>query len=293
MNNNITALTSKISLPVIITVLGLALVIIGKASDQNNMFLISTGLLTIAGLVMLFFSVGSNIGKIAVLLGGVLGIAGFVTFFYIGNDIISIDNARKYDERMDELVKQNLNDIKTSQIAYKELNGTYAKDWSTLREFIVNGKIKIAVKNGGVPNRRLTAEERAIIYGAADKRALDYNMTEAEAIILAKSANPPADLKGFVRDTMLTSFYETSFGASSYVSRRTKMGFPEFNVDSIFYIPNTGKQFFLTVTDSVEFQGTKVQALLVSGERVLKSTGKTMFYSFGSTSSPALSTNWD
>jgi hypothetical protein len=293
MNNNFSALTSKVSLPAIITVLGLALVIIGKSSGQNNMFMISTGFLTLAGLVMLFFSIGSNIGKAAIIIGGALGIAGFYTFFYIGNDIISIDNARKFDERMDELVKQNLTDIKTSQIAFREVNGSYARDWASLKDFIVNGKIKIAVKNGGVPNRRLTPEERAIIYGAADKRALDYNMTEAEAIILAKLPTPPADLVGFVRDTMLTSFFDSSFGASAYLSRRNKMGFPEFNVDSIFYVPNTGIQFMITVTDSVEFQGTKVQALLVSGERKLKSTGKTRVYSFGSTSSPALSSNWD
>jgi hypothetical protein len=293
MNNNLSALFSKISLPVIITVLGLALLIVGKSTEQNNMFMIATGLLAIAGLIMLFFSIGSNIGKIAIVLGGILGIAGFYTFFYIGSDIISIDNARKYDERMDELVKQNLMDIKTSQIAFKEVNGSYAKDWASLREFIVNGKIKIAVKNGGVPNRRLTPEERAMIYGAGDKRALDYNMTEAEAIFLAKSSNPPADLVGFVRDTMLTSFYESAFASSGYLSRRTKMGFPEFNADSIFYVPNTGVQFKLVVTDSVEFQGTKVQALEVSGERMMKSTGKTVVYLFGSTSSPALSSNWD
>ncbi len=293
MNNNLSAIFSKISLPVIITALGLALIIIGQSAGQNDMFMISTGLLTLAGLVMLFFSVGSNIGKIAIVLGGILGIAGFFTFFYIGSDIVSIDNARKYDERMDELVKQNLTDIKSSQIAFKEVNGSYAKDWTSLKDFIVNGKIKIAVKNGGVPNRRLTPEERAIIYGAGDKRALDYNMTEAEAMVLAKSSNPPADLAGFVRDTILTSYYETTFGAASYISRRTKMGFPEFNVDSIFYVPNSGTQFTLTVTDSVEFQGVKVQALYVWGERIMKSTGKSVLYSIGSTSSPALSSNWD
>jgi hypothetical protein len=293
MNNSFSASSKKTSLPIIITLLGIALVIVGLTSKQNNMYLIATGLLALSGLVMLYYSIGSNIGKISVVLGGVLGVVGLATFIFIGNDIISIDNARKYDERMDVLVKQNLADIKTSQIAFKELNGTYAKDWDSLKDFIVNGKIKLAVKNGGVPNRRLTPEERAIVYGAGDKRALDYNMTEAEAIRLAKSSNPPADLAGFVRDTMLTSFYESSFGAESYVSRRLKMGFPEFNVDSIFYVPNTGKQFTLVVTDSVEYQGVKIQTLQVSGERTMRSTKKTVVYTIGSTSSPALSSSWD
>lgn len=293
MNNSFSAFSSKISLPLIMSLLGLALVIFGMLNGQNNMYLTATTLFTVAGLIMLFFSIGSNIGKLSILIGGVLGILGLVTFMYIGNDIWSIDSARKYDERMDELVKQNLTDIKTSQIAFKEANGTYAKDWDKLKDFIQNGQIKIAVKNGGVPNRRLTPEERAIIYGAADKRALDYNITEEEAIILAKSANPPADLKEFVRDTILSSFYESSFGSESYLKRRTKMGFPDFNVDSIFYIPNTGVQFSLTVTDSIDYQGIKVQGLYVQGERELKATKKLMLYSFGSTSSPALSSNWD
>ncbi len=293
MNNSFSAFSSKISLPLIMSILGLALVIVGMLNNQNNMYLIATSLFTVAGLIMLFFSIGSNIGKLSILIGGVLGILGLATFIYIGSDILSIDSARKYDERMDELVKQNLTDIKTSQITFKEANGTYAKDWNKLKDFIQNGKIKIAVKNGGVPNRRLTPEERAIIYGAADKRALDYNMTEAEAIILASSANPPADLREFVRDTILTSFFESSFGSKPYLDRREKMGFPDFNVDSIFYVPNTGVQFSLKVTDSIDYQGIKVQGLYVEGERQLKSTKKTVMYSFGSTSSPALSSNWD
>jgi hypothetical protein len=139
----------------------------------------------------------------------------------------------------------------------------------------------------------LTPEERAIIYGANDQRALDYNMTEQEALYLAKSANPPADLKGFVRDTILSSFYESAFGADSYQQRRLKMGFPDFNVDSIFYIPTTGSKFSMVITDSIEFQGIKVQGLMVEGKRKMKSKNEEVSYSFGSTSSPALSSNWD
>jgi hypothetical protein len=293
MNNSFSTFTSKISLPLIITVLGLALVIIGTSTNQNNMYLIATGLLTVAGLVMLFFSIGSNVGRFSVIIGGLLGIAGLVTFIYVGNDIVSIDNARKFDESMDELTKQNLTDIKTCQLAYKEVNGSYAKDWDTLKDFILNGNVKIPVKNGGVPNRRLTPEERAIIYGAGDKRPLDYNMTEEEAIVLSRSSRKPADLKKFVRDTILTPFFETSFGKPEYISRRSKMGFPEFNVDSLFYIPRTGVKFNLVVTDSVEYQGVKIQALMVEGERTKKSDKTVVVYSFGSTSSPALSFSWD
>lgn len=293
MNNNLSALLKKYSLPLIVVVLGMALLIIGQSTGQQSTFMMASFFLVISGLVMLYFSSGSNIAKIASILGIILGIGGAIIYGNLSNDIITIDNARKFDKELDELIKQNLNDIKTSQIAYKEIHGSYAKDFDILKDFIVNGKIKIAIKNGGVPNRKLTAEERAIIYGPKDQRALDYNMTEQEAIVLARSSNPPADLKGFVRDTIMSSFFESSFGSKPYIQRRAKMGFPDFVVDSIFYIPTTGIKFTMTVTDSIDYQGIKVQGLYVEGTRKMRSKNEDVTYSFGSTSSPALSTNWD
>jgi hypothetical protein len=293
MNNNLSTTFKKFSLPVIIIALGLVMLIIGNSLNQPPKFMMASLFLSIAGLVMLFFSAGSNIAKIASILGIVLGAAGLFIYYDLSNDIITIDNARKFDKETDELVKQNLTDIKTSQIAYKEEYGTYAKSLEDLKKFITDGKIKVAIKNGGVPNRRLTPEERAIVYGEKDQRALDYNMTEMEAIALSKSSTPPADLEGFVRDTMLTSFYESSFGAEAYVQRRAKMGFPDFHVDSIFYVPSTGNKFKMVVTDSIEYQGVKVQGLMVEGKRQMKSKKEEVIYSFGSTSSPALSSNWD
>jgi hypothetical protein len=293
MNNNLSATLKKLSLPILITLFGVTLIIFAQTSDQPPKFGISAILITVSGLVMLYFSLGSNIAKIATALAVVLGIAGSYVYYTVTSDVINIDLARQLDKEMDELIKQNLTDIKTAQVSYKEIHGSYAKDFDVLKNFISEGKIKIAVKNGGVPNRRLTPEERSIIYGAGDQRALDYNMTEDEAIILSKSSNPPAELKGFVRDTILSSFFESSFGAPAYKQRRVKMGFPEFKVDSIFYIPASGKRFKMTITDSVEYQGVKVQALLVEGTRKMKSLNTKTTYSFGSASSPALSTSWD
>ena len=293
MNNKLSATLKKFSLPIIIIVFGLTLLIVGQSTGQPPRFMMAALFLSLAGLVMLYFSAGSNIAKIASGLGIVLGAVGLYIYFDISNDVISINNARKFDREMEELIKQNLSDIKTSQVAYRDVHGSYARDFEELRKFITEGKIKIAVKNGGVPNRRLTTDERALIYGPKDQRALDYNMTEEEAVILSKSANPPADLRGFVRDTMLTSFFESSFGSEPYILRRNKMGFPEFVVDSIFYIPNSGNRFKMTVTDSIEYQGIKVQGLLVEGVRKMKSRNEEVTFSFGSNSSPALSNNWD
>lgn len=293
MNNNLTATLKKFSLPVIILLLGIVILVIGNKYEQPKSFMIASGLIVLAGAVMTLFSAGLNLAKIALIIGVPLGIASIYIYYDLADDVISIHQAEIFDKELDELIKQNLNDLKSTQIAYKEYYGTYAKNFDDLRKFIVEGKIKLAVKNGGVPNRRLTPEERAIIYGANDKRALDYNMTEIEAITLAKSSNPPADLKGFVRDTVLTSFFESSFGSEAYKNRRAKMGFPEFNVDSLFYVPTTGNKFLMIVTDSIEVNGIKVQGLYVEGKRLLKKDKTEAVYSFGSTVSSALSSNWD
>ncbi len=293
MNNNVSASLKKFSLPAILILLGLALFVIGQNTEQPKGFVTATLLLTLSGVVMLIFSMGTNLAKVASIVGLVLGLGGIYIYYTVANDVITIDNAKAYDKEMDELIKQNLSDIKTAQIAFKDMNGTYAKDFDALKKFILEGKIKVAIKNGGVPNRPLTPEERAFIYGPKDNRALDFNMTEQEASKLAKSSNPPADLKGFVRDTILSSFYESSFGSESYRKRREKMGFPDFVVDSIFYIPGTGKKFTMTVMDSVEYNGVKIPTLMVEGIFVTKFKKEEKVYSFGSTNSPALSSNWD
>lgn len=293
MNTNLTTLFKKYSAPIIFIFLGITLLGVGKANNQSSSFMIASALLLVAGFVMLFFSSGSKIVKIASVIGLVVGISSIGILYAVTDDVLTIKNSREYDEEIDELTKQNLMDIKAAQIAYKDANGTYAKTADELKNFVLNGKVKTVVKKGGIPSRRLTPEERAIIYGAGDNRALDYNMSEEEAVILSKSSNPPADLKEFVRDTLSESFFTKTFESKSYLSRRKKMGFPDFNADSIFYIPDSGIKFKMTVKDSVEYQGAKIQTLLVEGTRKMKSKDAETLYSFGSTSSPALSSNWD
>jgi hypothetical protein len=294
MNNEFSSAFKKISMPALVISVAIAFLIIGLRENQSSFFKITGVFLLLAGIIALFLSVSSKIAKIAVVIGGVLGIASVFIYSVLFLDIYRTFDNRNTDEEIDELIKQNLNDIKTTQIAFKEVNGRYASDFDELKEFIINGKVKFVSKMGGVPARRITPEERAIIYGPGDRRPLDYNMTEEEALKLSKSANPPSDLSGFVRDTILKSFYNENFGTENYIKRRSKMGFPDFNVDSIFVIPRSGNAFTMEIKDSVEFQSTIIQGIEVKGERKLLSfRDSTAVYSFGSLISPALSTNWD
>jgi Ca2+/Na+ antiporter len=293
MNNELTTKLKKITLPAILILSAIFIIIVGKNTNQDSMFTMAGLFLMLAGLVALFFLLSNRIAKLALIIGGVMGIAGLFIYLNIFNEVKTTKDNRAMDVKMDELIKQNLTDVKTAQIAYKEVNGAYAKDFDALKDFIVNGKIKFVVKTGGVPNRRLQPEERAILYGAGDRRALDYNMTEIEALKLAKSSNSPSDLKNFVRDTLSKSFYDETFASKNYLSRRKKMGFPDFNVDSLFYVPNTGRKFEMTVKDSVEYQGAKIQAIVVETFKVSIDTGDTLRYKFGDLASPALTSDWD
>lgn len=293
MNNELTTILKKITLPAILILAAIFIMIAGQKTGQNSSFTLSGVFLLLAGLVALFFLLTNKIAKLALIIGGIMGIAALFLYLNIWKEVKSTKDNREMDQKMDELIKQNMTDIKTAQIAFKEVNGVYANNIETLKDFIENGKIKFVVKTGGVPNDRLTAGERAIIYGPGDRRALDYNMTEAEALILAKSANPRAALKAFARDTIVKSFYTETFASTSYLSRRNKMGFPDFNVDSLFYVPNTKQKINLTVKDSVEYQGAKIQTIVVETYRITIDKGDTLFYKFGDLSSPALTSSWD
>lgn len=293
MNNELTTILKKITLPAILILAAIFIMIVGQKTGQNSSFTLSGVFLLLAGLVALFFLLTNKIAKLALIIGGVMGVAALFLYLNIWKEVKATKDNREMDQKMDELIKQNMNDIKTAQIAFKELNGVYANNTNSLKDFIVNGKIKFVVKTGGVPNRRLTSDERAIVYGAGDRRALDYNMTEAEALKLAKSKMPPKDLKNFVRDTLMKSFYDETFASKNYLSRRKKMGFPEFIADSLFYVPNTGQKINMTIKDSVEYQGAKIQTIVVETYRITIDKGDTLFYKFGDLSSPALTSSWD
>lgn len=291
--NSLSVLFKKYSIPVILLVIGLALIILGVSNNQGSDWMMASSLLAISGVLSIIYVSGIIPGKISLFIGIPVALVAVYVLYQMGSEVVAEENKKIKKEEITNLMKQNLNDIKAAQIAYRDKYGKYASDWNKLIHFIKSGTIKEVVKEGGVPNRRLTPEERAIIYGPKDNRALDYNMTELEAYALAKSETPPADLTGFVRDTVEVSYFERTFKNTSYVDRRKRMGFPEFNADSLVYIPTTSDVYSLKTMDSLEYQGSKVPVIEVMGIHPVEYKGKRDTLMFGSLTSPNLSANWD
>jgi len=291
--NSLSVLFKKYSIPVILLVIGLALIILGVSNNQGSDWMMASSLLAISGVLSIIYVSGIIPGKISLFIGIPVALVAVYVLYQMGSEVVAEENKKIKKEEITNLMKQNLNDIKAAQIAYRDKYGKYASDWNKLIHFIKSGTIKEVVKEGGVPNRRLTPEERAIIYGPKDNRALDYNMTELEAYALAKSETPPADLTGFVRDTVEVSYFERTFKNTSYVDRRKRMGFPEFNADSLVYIPTTSDMYSLKTMDSLEYQGSKVPVIEVMGIHPIEYKGKRDTLMFGSLTSPNLSANWD
>ncbi len=290
---SLSVLFRKYSIPAILLIGGIALLIFGFVGNQTTGWMVASSLLAVSGLLAIVYISGIIPGKISLYIGiPVVLIAAFV-IYQMGSEVVAEENKKKLKDEITNLMKQNLNDIKTAQIAYKDKYGKYASDWNKLVHFINNGTIQEVNKIGGVPNRRLTTDERAILYGPKDNRALDYNMTELEALRLARSENPPADLNGFVRDTMEVSFFERTFKNESYIERRIRMGFPSFNPDSLIYIPTTTEMYSLKTLDSLDYQGAKVPVIQVIGIHPIEFNGKRDTLMFGSLTSPNLSGNWD
>lgn len=291
--NSLSVLFKKYSIPVILLVIGLALIILGVSNNQGSDWMMASSLLAISGVLSIIYVSGIIPGKISLFIGIPVALVAVYVLYQMGSEVVAEENKKIKKEEITNLMKQNLNDIKAAQIAYRDKYGKYASDWNKLIHFIKSGTIQEVVKEGGVPNRRLTPEERAIIYGPKDNRALDYNMTELEAYALAKSETPPADLTNFVRDTVEVSYFERTFKNNSYVERRIRMGFPEFNADSLVYIPTTSDMYSLKTMDSLEYQGSKVPVIEVMGIHPVEYKGKRDTLMFGSLTSPNLSANWD
>jgi hypothetical protein len=291
--NALSVLFRRYSIPVILLVVGIVLIGFGISSSQSKDWMLASGLLAASGVLSIIYISGVIPSKIGLLIGIPVALVAVYVLYQMGSDVVNEENRRIQYEAIKDQMKQDLSDIKTAQLAYKDKYGKYAGDWAELVKFINTGTVKEVIKEGGVPNRRLTPEERAIIYGAKDNRALDYNMTEIEAWTLSKSNNVPEDLKGFVRDTIEVSFFERTFENKSYVDRRVRMGFPKFNADSLVYIPSSSKQFTLQTIDSFDYQGAKIPVIQVMGIHPMEYKGKRDTLMFGSLVSPNLSSNWD
>ena len=262
---NASLLMKKLSVPVLFLILGILLIFAGVQQKQDNMFMTSAVLMFLGSILSLLYSWGNLKSSILYIVGIGAGVIALVTLYLSWK---SVDDTATYNANY-TLCRgkaiQNLTDIRYAQKAYAEANGTYAKDWESLVDFVKNGPVPYVVAEGNVPARLITTEERDFLYG--DNRAIDNNMSEFEAYRLAKSSICPEDLKGFKRDTIQVSLIDTKFKNKAYTDSRKVAGFGKFYADSLPYIPFTGgkKMWKMEVKDSVKVGEDYFPAINVSG----------------------------
>jgi hypothetical protein len=202
-------------------------------------------------------------------------------------------------ETRDLDIQARMGDIKVAQQAYKEMHGTYTNNFDDLINFVKTGKKMKIFKKGSIPERKITVEERAYIYGPKDKRPLDNLMTEVEATVLARGPLGKADpeLVGFVRDTNFVPVMEAIFKEEKYVTNREKIGASlSFYADSLRYVPHT-KNLVDLDTGSVLRGDLRVSTLMIKMEhpmQVVNDKGETesVFYTIGDVNENHLRESW-
>lgn len=195
--------------PVLLIIVGGALLIVGAMQGQNSWVLLGAGLALLAGIVSLLLQMGL-IGRQAGMIIGIVFAAIAIGLAYRNyrsvQEVIEF-NERKYQS--DRRLIQALKDIRTAEIGFKEANGAYSGSLQALQEFVRNGTIPMVKAIGQVPD----------------------TLTEQEAL----------DLKIIVRDTILAPAMDSLFLSPRAVADRL---YP-FDVNTFINSPVSDKPFIL------------------------------------------------
>lgn len=205
---------------------------------QDSLFLYGALFFIVGSIIWYLYLFGVLNNLIGFIVMGIMGIASayllYQDYFVIKKDV---DYIARY-EMIDTDIKARMLDIKAAESAYKEFHKKYTSNLDTLIWFVKNGKKMTVPNHGKLPERRLTTEEIAYIYG--DNRPADKLMTDQEANALAHSPNPPADLIGFSRDTVYRPVLDAIFYDEKYITNRNKLEASlDFHPDSLRYVPHT------------------------------------------------------
>lgn len=246
----------------------------------------------------LFFLLGSAVwflylfGIIKSFIGyAVLTIMIISSAYLLYADFNTVDKDVKYNAlytKMDQDIRARILDIKAAQSAFKEYNKYYTNNIDSLIWFVKNGSKMSVPQTGKLPERTITPEERDYIYG--DNRPIDKLMTDREAHALVHGPNPPADLKGFSRDTVYLPVLEAIFYSEKFILGREKIGenLIAFHPDSLKYVPYCGR--IVTIDTSSVLKGEiKVPTLMI---QMIHPMDSTKVYQIGDLKDNHLRDNW-
>ncbi|MFT4602197.1 MAG: hypothetical protein ACI857_002383 [Arenicella sp.] len=273
----------------------------GKIQDveisQEPMFMYSALIIIFVSVVWflyLFDMIKSFVGWIVLVV--MLSGSAYILYQNVNTVKTQIDFDTAWDVR-DLEIKTRMADIKAAEAAYKESDSTYTNSMDDLINFVKTGKKMDIVKIGTVPDRKISLDERDLIYG--DDRPIDNLMTEMEATVIARYAggkvwyNEDKGLIDFSRDTNYIPVMEAIFDSERYQISREKIGgLIPFNADSLRYVPFTTNLVVLD-TSSIMKSDMKVPTLLIEMTHPMDHPDKGYkLYQIGSKTDNHLKDNW-
>jgi len=189
-------LTSYI-FPVVLIILGAALLIVGAIQGQNTWVLLGAVLALIAGVVALLLQLGILSRKAGVTLGLVFAVAAVFLAYRNYRSIAEVLEFTEFKKANDSRVIQGLKDLRTAQVGFRQANGTFTSDLNTLVEFVKSGSIPMVRAIGQVPDTLTEVEALAlglIVRDTIQAPALDSLFLSAAA---QERRNFPFDVNVF------------------------------------------------------------------------------------------------
>lgn len=249
MLENLGLFAKKYLFPIVITIVGIGLLILGlkiepvSGEQQTTGFILGAVAVLIMGVVSLLYTLELihrmvHLG-IMVVLFAACGVLTFMSYNSLQDTIAK----RNQKTKVDKHVKQGLSDVRDIQVAYKKVYGKYAPNFEELKRFLEEDKVFDVVKNGTPPDRRPTPEESAI---------LGYDLIADENKIIDGIQEDEAVLLGFMTiDTVYYPVMEDLF--TGVEAQKRNRAFP-FEIGKLDIVPmnSTSEKFVLETLDVQE-----------------------------------------
>ncbi len=157
--------------PVVLIILGAALLIVGTMQGQNTWVMLGAGLALVAGLVSLLLQAGIVNRQVGFMLGLLFAAA---SVFLVYRNYRSIAEVQEFNEAKsanDSKVIQGLKDLRTAQLGFRQAYGSFTGDLNTLGEFVKGGSIVMIRAVGQVPDT--LTEAKALELGIIERDTIN------------------------------------------------------------------------------------------------------------------------
>lgn len=138
--------------PVVLIILGAALLIVGAIQGQNTWVMLGAALALIAGLVSLLLQLGMISRQVGLILGLLFGLGSVFLAYRNYRSIAEVQEFNLAKAANDSKVIQGLKDLRTAQLGFRQAYGSFTGDLNTLNEFVNKGTIPMIRAVGQVPD---------------------------------------------------------------------------------------------------------------------------------------------